>query len=182
VNCSVRKIIKFFRRWRRGRWRRGRWRRGRWRPIGTQMEPSGHELYTSGIIFTRWVWALRWVVTSFGSSGRIDVRASPSRQYAECSLASSAHRRPPARSPFVTSGHFFIHRGGILARNLKNPRAADPGLEVKKLGFPWHRSTSDSSATSNSAALLQLRVLRLGFLQDGNVGVGVFPEAQLQVH
>ena len=29
----------------------------------------------------------------------------------------------------------------------------------------------------NSARLLQLRVLRLGFLQDGDVGVGVFPEA-----
>jgi hypothetical protein len=26
---------------------------------------------------------------------------------------------------------------------------------------------------------LQLRVFRLGFLQDGDVGVGVFPEAQL---
>jgi hypothetical protein len=26
--------------------------------------------------------------------------------------------------------------------------------------------------------LLQLRVLRLGFLQDGNVGVGVFPEGE----
>jgi hypothetical protein len=26
--------------------------------------------------------------------------------------------------------------------------------------------------------LLQLRVLRLGFLQDGDVGVGVFPEGE----
>ena len=26
--------------------------------------------------------------------------------------------------------------------------------------------------------LLQLRVLRLGFLQNGNVGVGVFPEGE----
>ena len=28
------------------------------------------------------------------------------------------------------------------------------------------------------AKLLQLRVLRLGFLQDGDVGVGVFPEGE----
>jgi len=30
------------------------------------------------------------------------------------------------------------------------------------------------------AGSLQFRVLRLGFLQDGDVGVGVFPEAQLR--
>ncbi len=27
-------------------------------------------------------------------------------------------------------------------------------------------------------ALLQLRVLRLGFIQDGNVSVGVFPDSK----
>jgi hypothetical protein len=29
-----------------------------------------------------------------------------------------------------------------------------------------------------SLALLQLRVLRLGLLQDGNIGVGVFPQGE----
>jgi len=28
---------------------------------------------------------------------------------------------------------FFIHRGGMFARNLKNPRAADPELARKSL-------------------------------------------------
>jgi hypothetical protein len=28
-------------------------------------------------------------------------------------------------------------------------------------------------------SLLQLRVLRLGFLQDGDVGIGVFPESEV---
>ena len=32
-------------------------------------------------------------------------------------------------------------------------------------------------ARTGAQGLLQLRVLRLGFLQDGNVGVGVFPES-----
>jgi hypothetical protein len=32
--------------------------------------------------------------------------------------------------------------------------------------------------TSNRSELLQLRVLRLGLLQDRNVGVGVFPERE----
>jgi len=33
-------------------------------------------------------------------------------------------------------------------------------------------------AALREARLLQLRVLRLGFLQDGDVGVGVFPEGE----
>ena len=32
--------------------------------------------------------------------------------------------------------------------------------------------------TRSSVGLLQLRILRLGFLEDGDVGVGVFPEAE----
>jgi hypothetical protein len=30
-----------------------------------------------------------------------------------------------------------------------------------------------------ASLLLQLRVLRLGYLQDGDVGVGVFPESKI---
>ena len=30
---------------------------------------------------------------------------------------------------------FFIHRGGMFARNFKNPRAAEPELDVKSLAF-----------------------------------------------
>ena len=26
----------------------------------------------------------------------------------------------------------------MFARNLRNPRAADPALDKKELGFPWH--------------------------------------------
>jgi hypothetical protein len=36
----------------------------------------------------------------------------------------------------------------------------------------------NSKRRGNLSQLLQLRVLRLGFLQDGDVGVGVFPEGQ----
>ena len=66
----------------------------------------------------------------------------------------------------------------MLARNLKNPRAADPELDRKSLASLGIVSPRDSSATGNSGSLLQLRVLRLGFLQDGDVGVGVFPEGE----
>jgi hypothetical protein len=38
------------------------------------------------------------------------------------------------------------------------------------------RAKKDAESTGNSGRLLHLRVLRLGFLQDGDVGVGVFPE------
>ena len=38
----------------------------------------------------------------------------------------------------------------------------------------WQVNESGAS----SASLVQLRVLRLGFLQDGDVGVGVFPEGE----
>jgi len=36
--------------------------------------------------------------------------------------------------------------------------------------------TVDGQEESPHKASLQLRILRLGFLQDRNVGVGVFPE------
>jgi hypothetical protein len=32
--------------------------------------------------------------------------------------------------------------------------------------------------TANRSELLELRVLRLGLLQDGDIGIGVFPESQ----
>jgi hypothetical protein len=43
------------------------------------------------------------------------------------------------------------------------------------------RSTTDPDCPSGGAilkALLQLRVLGFGLLQDGDVGIGVFPEAK----
>jgi hypothetical protein len=43
-------------------------------------------------------------------------------------------------------------------------RADDQMPELERQGF------------SQTTGLLQLRVLRLGFFQDGDVGVGVFPE------
>jgi integrase len=44
---------------------------------------------------------------------------------------------------------------------------------VKTEGSPL-----DALPPVQTSRLLQLRVLRLGFLQDGNVGVGVFPEGK----
>jgi len=39
-------------------------------------------------------------------------------------------------------------------------------------------SRSGSTSFRAASPLLQLRVFRLGFLQDGNVGVGVFPQPE----
>src|SRR2546428_1909453 len=41
---------------------------------------------------------------------------------------------------------------------------------------PLHGATCWRVDPNGSHSLPQLRVLRLGFLQDGNVGVGVFPQ------
>ena len=38
----------------------------------------------------------------------------------------------------------------------------------------WQKASEEEEVSQ----LLQLRVLRLGFLQDGDVGVGVFPESE----
>ena len=43
---------------------------------------------------------------------------------------------------------FFILRGGMFARNLKNPREADPELDLKSLASLGIVSSRDSSATS----------------------------------
>ena len=40
------------------------------------------------------------------------------------------------------------------------------------------RGRTGSDAEFGRRALLQLRVLRLGFFQDGDIGVGVFPERE----
>jgi hypothetical protein len=47
-----------------------------------------------------------------------------------------------------------------------------------ELGFPWHGSPPVILGREQLRRLLQLRVLRFGFLQDGDVGVGVFPERE----
>ena len=42
----------------------------------------------------------------------------------------------------------------------------------------WIRPNHQSIADSLAARLLQLRVFRCGFLQDGDAGVGIFPEGE----
>ena len=49
---------------------------------------------------------------------------------------------------------------------------ARKGIEIK------NQLTPTLTPESDYGRLPQLRVLRLGFLQDGDVGVGVFPESE----
>jgi hypothetical protein len=42
----------------------------------------------------------------------------------------------------------------------------------------WADFFGNKESRDESYLLLQFRVLRLGFFQDGNVGVGVFPECE----
>jgi hypothetical protein len=78
----------------------------------------------------------------------------------------------------------------MFARNLKNPREADPELARKSLaslgilyllgyvGFGNQQALILVETAFNSGGLLQLRVLRRGFLQDGDIGVGISPEGE----
>src|SRR5580693_1455968 len=54
-----------------------------------------------------------------------------------------------------------------------------PTCAADTLGWAscFHQLSVNRGDTGRSS-LLQLRVLRLGFLQDGDVGVGVFPERE----
>jgi hypothetical protein len=70
------------------------------------------------------------------------------------------------RTPcYATS--IFSSNPRILAS--RNP----PGVGVWGYGYPQYSQLADGPTI-----LLQLRVLGLGLLQDGNVGVGVFPEGE----
>ena len=72
--------------------------------------------------------------------------------------------------------------GQVLARNFRVAR--DPPRIVGKRS--WNCRLRQSSVNSQRRGspvsvyrrLFQLRVLRLGFLQDGDVGVGVSPESK----
>ena len=67
---------------------------------------------------------------------------------------------------------------GQLAKHpdyAQNPLLGLAGVkECKTPGFANH--LRDSSGEGGFFLLLQLRVLRFGFFQDGNIWVGVFPE------
>ena len=69
----------------------------------------------------------------------------------------------------------------------ENSRFLQPRVHLEKFGlFPLqlrHFAGENISRIANrvramALSLLQLRVLRLRFLQDGDVGVGVFPQRQ----
>jgi hypothetical protein len=61
-------------------------------------------------------------------------------------------------------------------------------LSFSECGTPTLVSDGSSHSASSScknlrgSRLLYLRVLRLGFLQDGDVGVGVFPDGDKSTH
>ena len=60
----------------------------------------------------------------------------------------------------------------------QEPAHGGSGTGQKELGFPWHGLPPVILGREQLRRLLQLLVLRLGFLQDGDVGVGVFPEGK----
>src|ERR1700730_7535951 len=74
---------------------------------------------------------------------------------------------------FGMNGGTSLHtRKGQASRSAKHNGRDGPPLSV--IPVPNNKETSAPAEPDS----LQLRVLRLGFLQDGDVGVGVFPEGE----
>ena len=89
----------------------------------------------------------------------------------------SAKTPENASTDFGMNGGTSLHtRKGPTSRSAKHNERAGPPLSVIRV--PKNKETSATVAWSSEPDSLQLRVLRLGFLQDGDVGVGVFPERQ----
>jgi hypothetical protein len=84
-------------------------------------------------------------------------------------------RRAVAQLGLVASRKFWKN----CPRNWKS-RDALPGYAAASMAIAVSEVGTQFGVYlgSTSFGLLQLRVLRLGFLQDGNVGVGVFPEGE----
>jgi hypothetical protein len=64
---------------------------------------------------------------------------------------------------------------GALQWEVNETRIARPAVERNHEKSSGIRGDNVRGAAVASTVLLQLRVLRLGLLQDGDVGVGVFP-------
>src|SRR5205809_774635 len=67
---------------------------------------------------------------------------------------------------------------GALQWEVNGRRIAGPAIERNREKWPRYRGVTRRLSRCVVVALLQLRVLRLGLLQDGDVGVGVFPERE----
>ena len=67
---------------------------------------------------------------------------------------------------------------GALQWEVNGRRIAGPAIERNREKWPRYRGVTRRLSRCVVVALLQLRVLRLGLLQDGDVGVGVFPEGE----
>ena len=68
-----------------------------------------------------------------------------------------------------------------MSHQITGPKAAPcrPGATIARLSNVVCKSgTIPSRSPPNNSIATQFRVLRLGLLQDGNVGVGVFPEGE----
>jgi hypothetical protein len=74
---------------------------------------------------------------------------------------------------FGMNGGTSLHtRKGQASRSAKHNERDGPPLSV--IPVPNNKETSAPAEPDS----LQLRVLRLGFFQDGDVGVGVLPEGE----
>jgi hypothetical protein len=74
--------------------------------------------------------------------------------------------------------HFIHGFASGIARRTKDPSTLRATGYLSILFFDPYQFAGRASHDVSRLSLLQLRVLRLGFLQDGDVGVGVFPEGE----
>ena len=91
--------------------------------------------------------------------------------------------RPARREVVHKSASRKFHEIGTEKRACDHPTeliSSCRQLPTLPLGKVWSRfgPASMSALKVWSSPLLQLRVLRLGLLQDGDVGVGVFPKGK----